>query len=142
MLGVAYTNVAHLGSDMLKFASSKQPQGHSKRAELDVDLHSFTKALVANLVGLNVRAVRPHDTNDRRGFAGVVRALDAKVKSLDQNGHQNVKAKTAFFRRFLLPHWRNCEGGMYTCSFLLGAKKQIVFSRNVCVRTGSETSMA
>ncbi|MBR1129495.1 hypothetical protein [Bradyrhizobium iriomotense] len=71
---------------MLKFASSKQPQGHSKRAEFDVDLHSFTKALVANLVDLKVRAVRPHDMNDRRGFAAVVRALDTKVKILRKEG--------------------------------------------------------
>jgi hypothetical protein len=86
MLGVKDGNIAHLGPVMLKFASSKQPQGHSKRAKLDVDLHSFTKALVANLVELNVRAVRPHDMNDRRGFAGVVRALDTKVKALRQEG--------------------------------------------------------
>ena len=71
---------------MLKFVSSKQPQGRSKRAELDVDLHSFTKALVANLVDQNVRAVSPHDMNDRRGFAGVVRALDNKVKALQREG--------------------------------------------------------
>src|SRR5690348_17169001 len=62
---------------MLKFLDAKQA---------DVDLQSFTKALVANLVDLNVRAVSPHDTEDRRGFAGVVRSLDQKVKALQKAG--------------------------------------------------------
>jgi hypothetical protein len=86
MLGVSNSVVAHLGFIMLNYANSKQLQGHSKSAELDVDLHSFAKALVAMLVDLNVRRVRPHDMNDRRGFAGVVKALDAKVRSLKKEG--------------------------------------------------------
>jgi hypothetical protein len=51
-----------------------------------VDLHSFTKALVAGLIGLNVDAVYPHDIRDRRGFAGVVRVLDLEVKRLRKKG--------------------------------------------------------
>jgi len=47
-----------------------------------VDLQSFTKALVAKLVSLNVEAVYPHNPKDRKGFAGVVRMLDAEVKKL------------------------------------------------------------
>lgn len=57
-----------------------------------VDLHSFTKTLVAGLVELNVTAVHPHSVVDRRAFHEVVRLLDRRVKTLikDRNPRQMV----------------------------------------------------
>lgn len=51
-------------------------------SEANVDVQSFTKAFVAELVKLNVEAVHPHDVNDRRAFAKVVQILDLQVKGL------------------------------------------------------------
>ena len=62
-------------------ASSSTAQAIDAAAR-SVDLQSFTKALVANLVQLNVEAVYPHNPKDRQGFANVVRILDSEVKKL------------------------------------------------------------
>jgi len=51
-----------------------------------IDVQSFTKALVAGLVQLNVGAVSPHDIRDRRGFEKIVRVLDRAVQRLRREG--------------------------------------------------------
>jgi len=48
----------------------------------DIDLHSFTKAWVAELVDKNVDGVRPHDPIDRRAFAAVLASLDHHIEEL------------------------------------------------------------
>jgi hypothetical protein len=48
----------------------------------DIDLHSFTKAWVAELVDKNVDGIRPHDPVDRRAFAAVLASLDRHIDAL------------------------------------------------------------
>jgi hypothetical protein len=50
----------------------------------DIDLHSFTKAWVAELVEKNVDGVRPHDPVDRRAFAAVLQSLDNHIDELSK----------------------------------------------------------
>jgi hypothetical protein len=62
-------------------------QASKNQAEvMHIDVHSFTKALVAGLVQMNVGAVSPHDTRDRRGFEKIVRVLDRAVQRLRREG--------------------------------------------------------
>jgi hypothetical protein len=48
----------------------------------NIDLHSFTKAWVAELVDKHVESVKPHDPADRRAFAAVLAALDDRIEEL------------------------------------------------------------
>jgi hypothetical protein len=50
----------------------------------DIDLHSFTKAWVAELVDKNVDGVRPNDPVDRRAFAAVLASLDRHIEELSK----------------------------------------------------------
>jgi hypothetical protein len=54
------------------------------------DTHDFVKAFVAGLVLRNRLSVRPSGTDDRRGFAKVVRVLDGKIDELEKRG-ENAK---------------------------------------------------
>jgi hypothetical protein len=49
-----------------------------------IDLHSFTKTWVAELVSKNVEAIKPHDPKDRRGFAAVLNTLDRCIDRFKQ----------------------------------------------------------
>lgn len=51
-----------------------------------IDLHSFTKGLVAGLIQRDVKAVYPHDKRDRRAFEKVVRLLDKEIERLRKAG--------------------------------------------------------
>ena len=46
----------------------------------ELDLQSFAKAWVAELIDQGVSGVYPHEKSDRRGFEGVVRALDDLIE--------------------------------------------------------------
>jgi hypothetical protein len=60
------------------------------RALKDIDLHSFTKAWVAELVDRHVDGVRPHDPVDRKAFAAVLKSLDHRIEELSK---QNVPSE-------------------------------------------------
>lgn len=50
----------------------------------EIDLHSFTKAWVAELVDKHIESVRPHDPTDRKAFAAVLQSLDHRIEELSK----------------------------------------------------------
>jgi hypothetical protein len=83
---------------------SKQLKYSDTGANGSVDLQSFTKALVANLVNLDVDAIHPHNPKDRKGFENVVRVLDAVVKKLmKENASSDVVLAVARIANELRP---------------------------------------
>jgi hypothetical protein len=67
------------GDVMAKQANEQYPDIAALK---DIDLHSFTKAWVAELVDKRVDSVKPHDPVDRKAFAAVLATLDDRIERL------------------------------------------------------------
>jgi hypothetical protein len=90
-----------------------KPKAAARGSETDpthIDVQSFTKALVAGLVQLNVDAVSPHNTRDRRGFEKIVRVLDRTVQRLRK---ERVPSKTLLAVARLANELRASDVGTY-----------------------------
>jgi hypothetical protein len=74
---------------MMAMSDFMAPSGKSDVGE--ITSKTFARAFIAGLITRDWAAVRPQSPSDRRGFANVVKVLDASIAELKSRNEETVK---------------------------------------------------